>query len=129
MSSTATHNTFKAPCKWRSSTPGPTLHGNDYSGTSSQDPAADQTEERSSTSSAPNPETSTSWPKPSMSTTASPNITFAPSKITISSSLPASVTNDSTSSHQKWKLTCTFSTRYATRYNPKKLRSRGNSNG
>src|SRR2546425_1094353 len=121
MSSTATHNTFKAPCKWRSSTPGPTLHGNDYSGTSSQDPAADQTEERSSTSSESNPVTSTSWPKPSMSTTASPNITFAPSKRTISSSLPASVTDDSTSSHQKWKLTCTSSTRYGTRYKPQKV--------
>src|SRR5207245_10153484 len=95
MSSTATHNTFKAPCKWRSSTPGPTLHGNDYSGTSSQDPAADQTEERSSTSSAPNPETSTSWPKPSISTTAPPHITFAPSKRHIPSSLPPTVPPDS----------------------------------
>src|SRR6267143_4276367 len=122
MSSTATHNTFKAPCNWRSSTPGPTLHGNDYSGTSSQDHVVGPIVEGSSTSSAPNPETSTSWPKPSMSTTASPNITFAPSKRTISSSLPASVTDDSTSSHQKWKLTCTSSTRYGTRYNPKKLR-------
>src|SRR5882762_836739 len=98
MSSPATHNTFKAPCNWRSSTPGPTHHGNDFSGTSSQDPAADQTEERSSTSSEPNPETSISWLKPSTSTTALPNIIFAPSKRTISSSLPASVTVDSTSS-------------------------------
>src|SRR2546427_62683 len=122
MSSTATHNTFKAPCNWRSSTPGPTLHGNDYSGTSSQDPAAEQTEERSSTSSEPNPETSISWPKPSTFTTESRSIIFALSKRTISSLPPANVTDDSTFSPQNWKLTCTSSTRSGTRYNQQVLR-------
>src|SRR2546428_3598148 len=119
MSSTATHNTFKAPCNWRLSTPGPTLHGNDFSGTSSQDPVADRTVEGSSTSSAPNHETSTSWPKPSTFTTASPSIIFELSKRTISSSPPANATDAYTSSPQKWKLTCTSSTRYGTRYSHK----------
>src|SRR2546422_10597073 len=122
MSSTATHNTFKAPCNWRLSTPGPTLHGNDYSGASSQDPAAEQTEEGSSTSSARSHETSTSWLRHSTSTTASPNTTFAPYRRTTSSSPPANVTDDYTSSHQKWKLTCTSSTRYGTRYSQLVLR-------
>src|SRR5437870_11554081 len=90
MSSTATHNTFKAPCNWRSSTPGPTLHGNDYSGTSSQDPVADQTVEGSSTSSGSNPGTSTSWLKHSTFTTESRSIIFALSKRTISSLPPRS---------------------------------------
>src|SRR2546425_3861158 len=122
MALMAANNTFKAPREWRWFTLGQTLHGNDSSGTSSQDPVAEQTVERSSTSSAPNPETSTSWPKPSTSTTASPNTTFAPYRRTTSSSPPANVTDDYTSSHQKWKLTCTSSTRYGTRYSQLVLR-------
>src|SRR5438445_12898338 len=117
-----TNNAFKAPCEWRLSTPGPTLHGNDSSGTSSQDPVAEQTVEESSTSSAPNHETSTNWPKPSTSTIASPSIIFELSKRTISSSPPANATDAYTSSPQKWKLTCTSSTNYGTRYSHNVLR-------
>src|SRR2546425_11783323 len=100
-----TDNSFKAPCEWRSSTPGPTLHGNDYSGTSSLDPVADQTVEGSSTSSGSSPGTSTSWPKHWTFTTESRSIIFALSKRTISSLPPANVTDDSSFSPQNWKLT------------------------
>src|SRR3989442_12505462 len=122
MSSTATHNTFKAPCNWRSSTPGPTLHGNDYSCTSSQDHVVGPIVEGSSTSSGSSPGTSTSLLRHSTSTTEWQSIIFVLSKRTTSSLPPANATDDCTFSPQNLKLTCTSSTRYGTRYSHKVLR-------